>query len=400
MRLTPYPWAILTVLLVAAPSVAEPPASTSNPKSSFEQHKADGDRARLEKRWQDAIDAYGKASAIREDALVMGRAGLILAHLERFDLAAPLLEKASTETAAQIAPKEQQLFYDEFRRSKDQVCRVDVHIDQTNARIEIDGKERGGGRADFYVYVNPGVHTIFAQKPGFHDAVQTLMTDRACKRKVALIMQPVRIEQLSLDRYLKVVPQNPSREEKVRESSETKQALYDAKPPPNPHEPSLKRWFVGGAGVWIPFFATPGMSVGLVAQAGARLRSNFEIGLEARAAVHLVPINAPPNFSAGSAYAWSFGLPLCGRFLGRVFLCGVPQVGGGERLSSGLPPWLTLGLGGRLGLEFHPTNRIYLRFYSDFTAVLVPPSYASGVGSFTWKGKSVIPGLGMSIAFF
>jgi hypothetical protein len=400
MRLTPYPWAILAVLLGAAPSAAAPTTAPSNSVAPFDQYKAEGDRARLAQLWEAALAAYDKALAIRYDAVVMGRAGLVLAKLERFDLAARLLQRAANDTAADIDPAERQLFFAEFLRSADQVCRVDVHIDQANARVEIDGKESVDGRADFFVYLNPGVHTIFAEKQGFHDAGQTLVTDRSCKRKIALIMQPVSIEQLSLDKYLKVVPQNSLPARGVRESSETKQPLYDAKLAPNPYEPSLKRWFVGGGGAWIPFGMTPGMGLGGQLHAGARLHSNFEITLEGRVAVHVVETKTEGIFDSGSAYAWSVGLPVCGRFLDRFFFCGVFQVGGSKHLSSNSTAWFEPGLGGRLGLEFHLTNRFHPRLYLEFAGFRDPPSYLIDGLDPTWKGRTMIPSAGITVSFF
>jgi hypothetical protein len=403
MRLTPYPWAILAVLLGAAPSVAAPKTAPSNsaaPFNQYKQYKAEGDRARLAQLWEAALAAYDKALAIRYDAVVMGRAGLVLAKLERFDLAARLLQRAANDTAADIDPAERQLFFAEFLRSADQVCRVDVHIDQANARVEIDGKESVDGRADFFVYLNPGVHTIFAEKQGFHDAGQTLVTDRSCKRKIALIMQPVSIEQLSLDKYLKVVPQNSLPGDGVRESIGTKQPLYDAKLAPNPYEPSLKRWFVGGGGVWIPFFATPGIGVGLLAHGGARLHSNFEIGLETKAAVHLLTVGTDQTDTVGSTYLWSIGLPVCGRLRDRFFFCAVPQWSTDYRRNIASVVSQKAGLGGRLGLEFHLTNRFHLRPYGEITGFLNLPLSETMDGRVNREGSSVFFSVGMTVAFF
>lgn len=398
--MTTYPWAILAILLLVAPRAAASEADPPLPSIRFEQHQADGDRARLRHRWQEALDAYDKALAIRYDAVVTGYSGVVLAKLERFDLATRLLQRACTDTTAPMPPAVRQLFFDEFVRSSDQVCRVDVHVDQANARVEIDETQVVEDRSDFYVFLNPGVHTFVAQKPGFHDAVQTLTTDRACRRKVALIMQSIPIEQLSLDTYLRVVQKNLPSSEQGLDSGSPKSLLSGAKPPPNPYESSRRRWFVGGGAVWIPFGMTPGMGVGLEAHAGARLRSYFEISLETKGLVNVTSEKDSVPLAPGSAFAWSFGLGLCGRILNRAFFCGVPQLNGGDRLNSGSEAWLAAGFGGRLGLEFHPTNRFDLRFYGEFTGISRAPSYGYGVEGFTWEGKQGIMSLGMTFTFF
>lgn len=400
MRLTAYPWAILAILLVVAPCAAAPAIASSHPSASFDQYKADGDRARLEKRWQDAIDAYEQALAIRKDAIVTGYAGFVLTKLERFDEATGLLQRAANDMSTAMPAALRQFFFNEFVRSAEQVCRVDVHVDQANARVEIDGGKIVNDRADFYVFLNPGVHTISAQKAGFHDAVQTLMTDRACKRNVALIMQSIPIEQLSLDKYRRVVPQNPSPDVEVRDPRSREGALSGAKPPPNPYEPSRKRWFVGGAGVWIPFYVTSGVALGVLGHGGARLFSNFEIGLEIKAAMHVLTLDKNEPFGFGAADAWSLGLTPCGRIFDRFFFCVIPQMTGGKRLNSGQPPWLRLGFGGRLGLEFHRTNRVHLRIFGEIAVLSSTLSQGSNREGFTREAGLTFPSLGTSVAFF
>jgi hypothetical protein len=401
VRLTTYTWAIFASLLVAVPCAAAPASpshslnSATNASDLFAQHRAAGDSARLARDWSKALECYDKALAIRYDAVVMGRAGLVLRRLGRFDLATRLLQRASNDTSAEIEPKERQVFFDEFLLSADEVCRVDVHVDQTGARIEIDGTENVDGRADFYVYLNPGVHTISAQKEGFHDAVQTLVTDRQCRRNVALIMQVIPIEQISVDSFKKVVSQNLSSGGDVRESSDAKPTLYVAKPPPNPYEPSAKRWFVGGLGLWIPFGMTPGLSVGGQLHAGWRPRSFFEIAAEMKAATNI----SGERVTSGSALGWSVGIAPCGRVRERFFFCGLAQMNGGRSLSDRRLGWSLPSLGGRLGVEFHLTNRFHLRLFGDFLGMFGVPSFGSGRYEL-WAGRWWVPSVGTTFTFF
>lgn len=384
--MTTYPWAILSTALVVFPATAAAtPPPTQQIVDEFVVLKKQGDQARADKRLSDALTSYGKALAIRHDPLVAGRAGLILLGLGEFGLAAHQLHSAVTDTSTSLSKQDRLDFSKAYSDVLVKVCRVDINVDHVGARVEIDGIESSKGRADFWLFLEPGKHVIQARLQGFFDTIETLETQAETPRKVALVMQ----------RQLDVTPSAvvTTTSADLSQMSHLVPSLYAAKLPPNPYKTSTNAGFVLGFGAWIPFGAAPGVGVGGQLHGGWRSKSWWEIGVEVQGAVTLGTDNSEP----GSAYAWAVTAAPCGRIREHFFGCVLVQLNG---VSFQTVELLTSpGIGLRARYEFRLNNRFSLGLFGDLAVRFGAPTL--GQDNFViWAGKLLVPALGANVFTF
>lgn len=359
--------------------------TTQQVVDEFVLHKRQGDKFRLARRWPDALTSYEKALAIRYDPTVAGRTGLVLKSLGNFSAAAYQLHRAINDTSPTLSKQDRLDFTRAYSEALLRVCRVDINVDHVGARVEIDGIESNHGRADFWLFFEPGKHVIRAQLQGFLDTVETIETAAGAPRKVALVMQ--RIVDVTPSVVLTTTTVDLSRLERPAVS------LYDDKPPPNPLKTSTNAGFVLGVGAWIPFGATPGVGLGGQLYGGWRSKSWWEIGIEARAAWTL----GIDNVAAGSAYTWALTAAPCGRIREHFFGCVLVQVSSGALRA--IHSWTLPGAGARVGYEFHLNNRFSLALFGDMAARFGTATLGPGT-SLVWTGKLLVPALGANVLTF
>lgn len=379
--MTTYPAVILSLLLVAIPvTVLAQPAPNATVPPEFVRYKALGDAEREAGHWQAALVAYGKALDLRKDPEVVGRVGVVLFKLGKFDKAAHQLSSAINDSPTALSKEELAEFSRVFSDAQREVCRVDIKVTQANAQVEIDTHSRAEGLSDFRVYLMPGAHTFRAHLEGFADAFETLVTERNCQRNVTLA--------------LRALPSAP-RAHDTRDESTSKDPLYGAKPPTNHLKPSVESGFLAGGLLWFPFGITPGFPLGVQAHGAWRSRSWWEVGLDVRVATTL----GNGFFELGSAYTWSMGFVPCARAKGRFFGCALVQVDGGAAATT-RASWLSLGFGARGRYDF----RLHKQFYAtlQLDALVHPEAPQFGTGNVQiWAGTrlAVVPGIGIFTFF-
>ncbi|MBK9267046.1 MAG: PEGA domain-containing protein [Polyangiaceae bacterium] len=385
--MTTYPWAILCVVLLAIPGLAgaTPPPSSSSPASAarpaddFDTHKKQGDAARAAGRSNEALAAYTKAQALRDDPIVAGYAGLILFEHGNYDVAAFHLLKAITRPAKGLSADEHAQFFETYHKALLKVCRVDVEVSRTGARVDLDGTDVGDEQANFWVFVNPGKHSMRATLEGFDDATHDFDAEAGGHEKVRLVMRPKTSKPV-------VVEQKKDKPTKT---------LYVAKPATNPLKSSSSGRFVLGGGVSTVFGATPGVALGLHGHAAWRSRSWWEIGGDLRFAVTL----GSGEYAFGSASTWAVIFAPCGRVREHWFGCLLVQGDGG--LSHSLnSPWVRFGFGVRAGYEFHWNERFHVRLFGDLAIQHDWPRFYHR-NRMVWEGMVVLPTVGIDgLKFF
>lgn len=345
--------------------MAAPPSVQS--ADPFVLARSRGDVAWQKGRLSEAAEQYEIALALQDDPVVMGRLGLVRLALRNYVEAAWLLQRALRAPSSGLTKKERARFSDGYSDASPHVCEVDISIDQPGASTTIDNVVRGAGRADFVLFVSAGRHEIRARLDGFSEAVRTIEAPGGCSPRVRVQLH---LEPLTFTRYAfspeflapneLLVTRTRARIEHVSESI-VPWTLYGAKPQENTLKPRAFTGFFLGGGVMIPFGVTPGVGFGGQIFGGWRSRSWWEVGVEGRLAFTTGVLT---EFSPFAAYAWSLAAVPCVHTRIHLFFCGLAQVDGG---SLGTPPsWLNAGVGGRVGYEFHLTNKVRLRPSIDF----------------------------------
>ncbi len=369
--MTKYPWVIPAVAAfvmtqaaggaaeTADPSTNSPQISTLSTTNAFVLHKTAGDDAAVAGRLSEALESYQKALDVRWDPFVSGRVGEIFLNLRDFALAAQYLQRAVTDPSPSLSDLNRDRFFRKLQTALREVCRVDFVVDPMEARVVIDGFERGEKQGQFWIYLNPGRHRIHAESQGFRPYDTEMTTVRGCRRTLIIVLHhaPVAQEESIVAQD---VTTNPPLVIERREAVASTLPLYDAKLRPNLLNQAKFGNFALGLGLWIPFGMTPAFALGGQLHAGWRSRSWWDAGIEFRLAGNVHGWVE----SDKRALTWSIGAAPCARHPWGFFGCGLLQVDGG--IVNGVANfWSAPGIGGRAGYEFHLYERVRLRLSLD-----------------------------------
>lgn len=343
----------------AEPATNSHQISILSATNSFVLHKTAGDNAAAAGRLSEALESYQKALDVRWDPFVSGRVGEIFLNLRDFALAAQYLQRAVTDPSPSLSDSNRDRFFRKLQTALREVCRVDFVVDPMEARVVIDGFERGEKQAQFWIYLNPGRHRIHAESQGFRPYDTEMTTGRGCRRTLIIVLHHAPVAQ-ERSIIAQDVTTNPLRVIERREVDASTSPLYAAKLPPNLMKHGKFGNFALGLGLWIPFGMTPGFALGGQLHAGWRGRSWWDAGVEFRLAGNVRGWVEREK----SALTWSGGVVPCMRHPRGFFGCGLLQIDGGFAADV-TNFWSAPGIGGRGGYEFHLYERVRVRLSLD-----------------------------------
>lgn len=350
---------ILFVAVLASPAMAG-----EAPTNDFAAHVMRGDSARTAGDQLAAVDAYMQALAIRADSVVEGRLGLVLLGLREFDLAALHLHHAIEKPSANTSNAEQTGFFHAYQAAIREVCRIDVTIDRRGARLEVDGQLHQEGKGEFWLFVDPGKHTLRVRLEGFEDEIKEIEASAGAELDVTFTMRRL----------------------------STPIADHPTPTPPLKQQIGKQGWFVLGIGAVVIFEATPTPAFGPHIFGAWRSRSWWEIGIELRSAWSLVEDERFPDTRFVS---WSAAIAPCGRWRRRWFACGLVQLDGMTSLAH---PKVALlpGFGLRGGVEFVPKEWLHVQLWGEGVA---HPGSFEVKRKYSWDGLPVVGALGVRTLF-
>ena len=350
---------VLVGLLRSVQAFAEEPSAKA---PTFDQLVKQGDQALAARRWAEAATAYHNASTIQNDLTVTGRLGLALLELGQLSGAANQLHRVIEEPSAAKSPAERKKFLEAYDKARGKVCRIDVELDQTGARIALDGRELDKASTDIWFFAKPGIHEIRVRLDGFEDATKQINAEPGGRLSVAFVMKRKAIE-TPLEK-----PSEPRVEiHVIREPA-------PLPPPVAPSASSSPRAMVAlGLGASMVFGATPGAALGPQIFGAWRPREWAEVGLDLRAAWSLAKLD---RYSDMQLVTWSVTIAPCGRWRGWLFGCLLSQIDGlvsddvfgGEFNRSALGEGVLLGLGVRAGVEFVARGPLRVQAWGDVVA--------------------------------
>ena len=294
--------AIVLTLLFAfiSPASADEPVVTraATPKrlldaareAEFAGWVKEGDDARAEGKPGRAANAYFKALAIHEDALVAGRLGMMLVQLKKPAEAVDLLLAAIERGFMTLDKEERRAVIETYEIARAQVTWLNVRLSHVGVKVTIDGKERNSERfSAFSIFIMPGEHEFRATLPGHKDAVVIFTATPGGE-------QTLDIELVPLPGTIAAPPRPLLRKRWTEDASP---AIRDLELPPDEDEPQstpiyggiqgakrpdIPRISIEGGPIMVLGVATWRPAVGAVIGIRWRAREYLSLGLEGRAA--------------------------------------------------------------------------------------------------------------------
>jgi hypothetical protein len=159
---------------------------------AYAQFVREGDRARLVGRTPDALAAYNKALAMREEPGLLGRLGLAYLDGRQPVKAASFLFRALIDIS-DVPTGERWAIKDAYDRARSAVSRIKIDISQLGANVLVDGKpERSKTDANsFYFFITPGHHEFRATLAGYEDAVATIDVHKGETVPISLVLKAI-----------------------------------------------------------------------------------------------------------------------------------------------------------------------------------------------------------------
>lgn len=409
------PGVTLAVLLCLAGSARaeEPPEKPENavsavtPDAMFEALTSLGDLERAAGRLTSAAMNYQKALRIRRDPVIAGRLGVLLARLGLYEEAAEhLLDGFQRGRGASAAERES------FQRHYNEVLAkgswVKVVVSHAGARLLLDKRRGVGGPTAFFVFMEPGEHTIHGSLEGFEDAEVTFAVEKGRDREVEVTFKPrptmpsaapVVFDEASPARVPSpgigpaVVIENPRYTKQEDPYAYAEERLDEKEKGRGLHG------FIGGGPVAVFGVASWSPAVGLVLAGGLQPHENVSIGIEGRAAWltsgvadrPIAAMTAGGLLSACGHWRWLFG-------------CAVGHLGvlsvefSGESYKENSYVFVKPGIGARLGAKLS-VNRSFgvqgsvdalalsraTKLISGQTELVHPPVMIGTQVSATWE---------------
>ncbi len=270
----------------ARPASPVPPDAIADAAAhaTFAAHVIDGDNARAAGRATAAARSYAAALAVRRDALIAGRLGVLLVELGRPVDAADLLLDA-IQRASSASPEERLGFLKAYDAACAEVAWIDVMISHVGAKLTLDSEARNkNGFSALSMFVTPGEHELRATLDGYEPAVESFTARKGQQMTMRLTLR-------ELKKPL------PGPESLLRRRDVAR--AYSAEEPPE-DEPERREPIVGGvsgqqkkpgtrgtigAGPVVVFgVASWSPAVGGVIAGSLRPNEHVSIGVEGRAA--------------------------------------------------------------------------------------------------------------------
>jgi hypothetical protein len=402
---------IIGVCLSASAIARADTPPDSDQEARYDLFVRTGNQARLAGRHKDAATAYKLALDIHRHPVISGRFGLALMKLGQIDRAAEELHFAM-EQGQGVELYERREVAAAYDKAKTSTTWVTVIISHTGAKVTCDDVSwNRGGHSSFWRFAMPGEHTVRAQLDGFEDAVETFTAKPGEKITISLTLTP------SGRSKLPELPETMANENEartfppyLRTSNIAGDSNYDPREDPSYGEPkdakpakkkSGPRFSINGGVVTVFGVASWNPAVGGVVGVGLRPKEFISLGIEGRAAWLTTDVVSGSQITAmtggGIASAcghlkWFFG---CG--LGHV---GAMNVAFSERSYTGKSYTdARLGIGGRLGAQFHVTESVIVNgsidalklssgaqiFVGNQLLVDIPPLFVSGQITGGWE---------------
>jgi enamine deaminase RidA (YjgF/YER057c/UK114 family) len=388
---------LLAALFVALPARAgDPPtASTASNAPDFAAHVRAGDRARAQGRWTEAVLAYVEALRLKDDPVVSGRLGLVLARLGENRRAANMLVRA-VEDQAVLAPAERVEVLKAWESVRARVCRLTITVNQMGADVFVDGtlvdEASPGG---IVLFVDPGEHKITAKLKGFHEASANVAAEKAGVATAALDLRPLEPPASSSP----TVPPNSSVSRSQGMATDVLKAEGPQEAMPKPTATPQPWRIVVGAGPAVLWGLAPSPVVGPSVSVSVRWEA-VSAGGAVRAMWSLPVGQEGPVIGVGAYGATAHG---CGHW-GPAFGCALFQLAaielgartGASQGSTGMIIVPALGLSG--GLEVPERSRIQARIRGEVSSALRRPG-TSVEGRLVWDSPGFVGGATIEAVF-
>lgn len=371
-------------LCIAMPARAdEPPIEELDDGESFvsvdtmfDSLVSQGDIDRAAGRKIAAALKYRRALRIKSDSLVAGRLGMLLAQLGRVeDAAENLLE--GLQRARNVSLAERTAWEKAYATVLAKGSWIRVRVSQAGARLILDGKRSVGRSTEFFLFIEPGAHTLEGTLQGFQDAKVAFTSIQGEDGTVNVLFESLPEPVAPLEPEVPELPELPPPQLlKVRaviaEPNYSKQE--DPFGYPEPATPTEKktgvRGSVGGGPVVVFGVATWAPAVGLAVGGSVMPNQYVSLGLEGRAAWLASGIAERPIYAmtAGGLLdvcghvRWAYGCAL--GYFGTMNVTFSDASYTGKSYSFAQP-----GLGGRLGAQLHVTPSFIVQGAVDVVAL-------------------------------
>jgi hypothetical protein len=180
------------LMSAAGPAAAQKPAAKPTPswadKATAQRLLREGNQAVGEGDYTAALAKFEAANARYPSPKLLVNIGTTLRLLGRYPEAAAAFETYLADPAAEKTRVA------EINRALKEidalVGRLEIVVKEPDARVRLDGKELSGWKSGDVLRVNPGEHTVVAERPGLPPAVQTLRIAGAEARQITLEFTP------------------------------------------------------------------------------------------------------------------------------------------------------------------------------------------------------------------
>jgi hypothetical protein len=213
---------ILLVLLVAAPASAETKAETEA-RALFRE----GNRRLDAADYVTALDLFRTAYARHASPKILLNIGTTLMHLGRFAEAADTYERYQRHPGAD--PKQSAKVDQELRDLATKVGKLRITVNEPGARVLVDGKPVGESPGAITLRLDPGSHSIMAEKDGYPTAATTVSLSGGQERALELRLVRASSAEAGKPRTSSVVPPVPS--PRLAEGSSPPPAVTTAETP-------------------------------------------------------------------------------------------------------------------------------------------------------------------------
>lgn len=176
----------------AAGAAAQKPPSKAAPsfadKAQAQKLLKEGNQAVGEGDYTAALAKFEAANARYPSPKLLVNIGTTLRLLGRYAEAAAAFERYLADPSAEKSR------VSEINRALQEidllVGRLKILVKEPDARVQLDGKALSGWKSGDVLRVNPGEHTVVAERPGFPPAVSTLRIAASERRDVTLEFTP------------------------------------------------------------------------------------------------------------------------------------------------------------------------------------------------------------------
>ncbi|MGK3967416.1 PEGA domain-containing protein [Sorangium sp. So ce118] len=149
-----------------------------------------GDRFRDRGDWLLAREAYAAAHAVGREPRILCEWGMAELALSAHDDAATYLDRCLKDPRAGTI-EQRRRYLSGLEQARREVGQLNIEVSHPGTELFLDDESVGKEQPTaFYLYVNPGAHTLKASLPGFLDAARPVQVERGGVTRVDLRLEP------------------------------------------------------------------------------------------------------------------------------------------------------------------------------------------------------------------